>query len=146
MRLTCAVEPDGGALEVQIVVARFKDIYVFRFTGIKGSPQLSATTRETSIQPNTIFDAMQFMEDVGTANDTMSVRGPLGLPNKLLEATPGSPYGIVTPPQDPDFNSQRPFFFQHDQRCYFIEPIPVPWNPITIFNPILLNPGLLEGV
>ncbi|KAH7138743.1 hypothetical protein B0J11DRAFT_515202 [Dendryphion nanum] len=44
---------------------------------------------------------------------------------KTLEKTPGGPFSLVSAPQDQQFVTQRPFFFQHTRpsRSFFVEPI-----------------------
>jgi Tc toxin complex TcA C-terminal TcB-binding domain/Neuraminidase-like domain len=48
----------------------------------------------------------------------------------VLAKTPGL-FQLVDPYQDEQFTSQRPFFFQHDNRAFFVEPQvytpPIPW-------------------
>lgn len=65
----------------------------------------------------------------------------------LLSKHPGSKYNLAIAHQDRVFQSQRPFWFQHDQRSFFVEPYSVHFFiPIgLISNPLTTNPGLLDG-
>jgi hypothetical protein len=140
----CAVEADGGALEVQVVWAR-KRLAVFRFTGVNGSPTVRTRRRVTTAPPGTKFFNMSFQEDTTTSHDALSLSTAQASNLKVLAQTPGSPYELVCAPQDVSFVSQRPFFFQHDQKSYFVNPISRTRLPIYLPTPILIDPSWMEG-
>lgn len=68
-----------------------------------------------------------------------------------LKKTPGTPFSLISAPQDQQFITQRPFFFQHDQRAFFVEPIDTYINipfPLPLFGLTTArqaNPAWLDG-
>jgi hypothetical protein len=65
-----------------------------------------------------------------------------------LRKTPGLEYSVVSAPQDQQFTCQQPFFFQHDQRVFFVEPHDTHFFtlPRDVFNVRdRFNLGLLDG-
>ncbi|KAK6823489.1 hypothetical protein PG987_013746 [Apiospora arundinis] len=71
---------------------------------------------------------------------------------KALEKTPVGPYSLVSAPQDQQFVTQRPFFFQHTRpsRSFFVEPIKTYFifNSQPIFglkDPSRMVPSWVDG-
>ena len=62
----------------------------------------------------------------------------------VLGRTPGSKYRLTVPHQDFEFASKRPFWFQHDNTSFFVEPRDVNFGPILVPR-FRVNPALLDG-
>lgn len=62
---------------------------------------------------------------------------------RVLARTPGL-FQLVYPYQDEQFTSQRPFFFQHDNRAFFVSP--QPYNPPIWWWFEQVDPGIITLV
>jgi hypothetical protein len=56
-------------------------------------------------------------------------------------------FNIVYPHQDLQFSSQRPFFYQHGHRSFFVEPSTyvLPWIDVLLSLPTKVSPTYLDG-
>ncbi|KAH7186849.1 hypothetical protein DER44DRAFT_737180 [Fusarium oxysporum] len=143
------ITPDGK-LRINILCDLIKPglLGYFEFDGINGSPtvtdkQFKWTQNPTWVSAVTDLVGYITMPDIAAKITLQQVNA--------LRKTPGGIYSLVWAPQDQQFITQRPFFFQHDQRAFFVEPEDTFYNitrpfPITgLWDGNALNPAWLDG-
>lgn len=156
--------PDTGELKIRALGPY--PLGTFYFNGISGQPTTSRRTTSSS----SVFDIIsQITENItetilysvapvsqtrienmgfgelDKSDNALWVRTENTEKVEVLGKTPGK-FEIIIPHQDRLFQSQRPFWFQHDQRCFFVEPRDTSFWPIAVLpRPSLINPGLMNG-
>jgi peptidoglycan hydrolase-like protein with peptidoglycan-binding domain len=112
------------------------DVQGFHFTGCDGQVQIFIRRINGIYQPTgTIVDSMMFSE---------ASSAPLRLPESSsgegvgLQATPGQ-FRLLYPHQDSAITGNRVFFFQDDQKTYFVSP-----REIDVIYWIWKNPDYVE--
>jgi len=135
--LKSSVASDGGQLQLAVMrLARPSTVDYFTFNSVNGTP-LATRSRSRTVypftkHPGTSMQNMMLVED-GSNNHVLALNAGSKAAT-VLRSTPGRPYELVTSSQDRTYQSQRPLFFQHDERAFFVEPQPVtfyvPWIPI----------------
>ncbi|CAM1504847.1 Fc.00g024380.m01.CDS01 [Cosmosporella sp. VM-42] len=154
--ITFRAEPDADTGELYIRCHNPGHLGDFYFNGVRGKP-VALAPRGSLIQQiieaffnavrppaQSIIRNMGFGESDGS-DGQLWVRTDKTEALAILGKTPGAKYNLAVPHQDFLFQSARPFWFQHDQSSFFIEPKDVKFPPVAWFPPIFINPGLLDG-
>ncbi|EXL65559.1 hypothetical protein FOPG_18219 [Fusarium oxysporum f. sp. conglutinans race 2 54008] len=148
-------DPDTGELYIRChIPGHLGDFY---FNGVRGQPAAipagggSPIRRRFQLFFNVVRPpAQSIIQNIGfgegdSSDGRLWVRTDKTEALALLGKTPGAKYNLAVPHQDFLFQSARPFWFQHDQSSFFIEPREVKFPPIAWLPPAFNNPGLLDG-
>jgi hypothetical protein len=162
-----APNPDTGELFIRCLIPY--PVGLFYFNGIRGQPE--ARYSAPKLTGNLVSDLVErwrhilelilytvvtpaqsnvqnmWFGEADASDGHLWVRSEKSETISILGKTPGGKYNIAIAHHDLQFQSQRPFWFQHDQKSFFIEPrdgylIPIIFLP----SPLSINPGLLDGV
>lgn len=155
-----APDPDTGELWIRCLNP--SPLGYFYFNGIRGQPQIKppkvilAPTLGGSIPipiDSLIYTVsppaesqlknMWFEESDGADGKVWSRLDGIDKA-ALLNKHPGSKYNLAIAHQDRVFESQRPCWFQHDQRSFFVEPKQISFI-FLLSSASTANPSLLDG-